>query len=114
MPVRIRVHLMQTASIFRTSRRQQRRNAWLLTLALCVWLLAYATHVHADDEQGTSHARVAGCHVCFSLPTGAPTPVADIAEPPIPRFSAAMVDFRVPVPTHPAPSSYLSRGPPAF
>jgi len=110
----VRVHVMQTATIFRPSHRQQRRNAWLLTIALCVWLLAYATHVHADGEQGTSHARVTGCHVCFSLPTGAPAPAAYIADAPAPRSSAVVVDLRVPVRSHPAPSSYLSRGPPAF
>jgi hypothetical protein len=111
---RIRVHVMQTASIFRPSQRQQRRNAWLLAIALCVWLLAFATHVHADDEQGSSHARVTGCHACFSLPTGAPAPVAYSAEAPALRSFAVVVDLGVPVPNHPAPSSYLSRGPPAF
>ena len=105
---------MQTASIFRSSHRQRRRNAWLLAMAMCVWLLAYATHVHADDDQGTSHARVTGCHACFSLPTGAPAPVAYIAEAPAPRLFAVVADLRVPAPSHPAPSSYLSRGPPAL
>lgn len=113
--IRVRcLDAMQTASILRPSHRSQRRNAFLLAIALCLWLLAYASHVHRDDEGGASHSRITACSVCFSLPSGAPPAAIRIAAAPSLQIFQHVYRVRVVLVSSPAPSSYLSRGPPAI
>ncbi len=101
---------MQTAFTFRPSPSAQRRNAFLLAIALCLWLLAYASHVHRDDEDGASHSRITACSVCFSLPSGAPPAAIRIAAAPSFQLFQRVDRVRVVLVSSPAPSSYLSRG----
>jgi len=114
LPARILSSLMQIASVISFSRRAQRRNALLLAIALCLWLFAYATHVHAEGERGAPHARIGGCGACFSLPVGATPPVASAAIVPLPLLHGVVRNLHVTFVTLAAPSSYLSRGPPAL
>jgi len=95
------------------SARTQRRGAILLCIALCFWLFAFASHVHANDDQGAHGKAGTLCTFCVSLPAGAPAPaVLQIAAVP-----AATAVVSVPLPGRhdgEVPSSYLIRGPPRF
>lgn len=102
-----RMHHASTPSLHFAGVRQRARVV-VLGLALCVWLIALATHIHSDGELSTS-----ACNVCLLLPTGAPAPdggpaaqrilvpadtVANVATASVGSFVSAF---------------YLSRGPPA-
>ncbi len=94
-------------------RKTQQRSVVLLALMLCLWLVAYATHLHAGDEGGLAHKSSTACSFCLSLPVGAaPPPVCPLA---IPVFVSCVVQ----APVYQVPraldvvSSYLSRAPPA-
>lgn len=100
-------------NVMRT-RSGQRRVATVLSLALCLWFVADAMHAHPGDDfslpQGIAHH----CDFCLARPASAAPPPA---ETPVP----AAVLFEVSPPSndatavtgHAAPSSYLSRAPPA-
>jgi hypothetical protein len=95
------------------SARTQRRGAILLCIALCFWLFAFASHVHANEDQGAHGKAGTVCTFCLSLPSGAPAP----AIPQIAATPAATIVVSVPLSACGAgevPSSYLIRGPPAF
>ncbi|MDY6947619.1 MAG: hypothetical protein SXG53_18075 [Pseudomonadota bacterium] len=85
----------------------------LLGLALCFWMFAFATHVHAGSDELSSNAPSTVCSFCLSLPAGAPPPaLAVISElvlitaDPVVALEPAWVAFDV-------PTFYLSQGPPA-
>jgi len=85
----------------------------MLGLALCVWLVAFATHIHTDADELSSQAPSSACSFCVSLPSGAAPPVH--SSVPLPQFVATeRVAHLVTTLVAPAvPSFYLSRGPPA-
>jgi hypothetical protein len=85
----------------------------MLSAALCLWMLAQATHFHTDDHDHKSHqATHALCAFCASVPStgAAPTAVAFVSAPQLrPISSPAAVEPAIPSPTL---SRYYSRGPP--
>jgi hypothetical protein len=92
--------------------KSQRRGVLVMSLVLCFWLFAFASHVHAHHDEGAHGKARTACTVCLSLPTGAPAPsLLQVSDAP------AAIE---PVSTRPqvcrdgeVPSSYLIRGPPA-
>jgi hypothetical protein len=91
----------------------QRRFSFVLAAALCLWMLALASHFHiggydADAHQGTHSL----CAFCASVPSSgaAPAVVATIAAPqpyafpPTAEIAATVIS--------PANSRYFCRGPP--
>ncbi|GFE84962.1 hypothetical protein GCM10011487_69620 [Steroidobacter agaridevorans] len=92
-------------------RRLQRRFSFVLAAALCLWMLALASHFHngEDDAHQATHAL---CAFCVSIPSSgaAPVAVAFVAAPQLhtylpPAEIAPTVVVR-------AISRYYSRGPP--
>jgi hypothetical protein len=95
------------------SRRLQRRLSFVLMAALCLWMLALASHFHLGDSRDDAHPGThALCAFCVSVPSSgtAPVAVAFVAAPQPHSFlpSAEIA----PVPVAPAISRYYSRGPP--
>lgn len=97
----------------RLSRESQRRNVLWLSIALCMWFMAIASHLHAADEDAVGHNVSHACSFCFSSSNAAAPPQA---FPIIVRVAAShaydVATYVPPLPTD-APSSYLSRGPPS-
>ena len=96
-----------------TLHRLQRRFSIALSAALCLWMLALATHFHTSDYDGDSHQGAhALCAFCVSVPnTGAaPTMVAFIVTPQLQSFCAP-ADIVATTAAPPA-AAYYSRGPP--
>lgn len=95
-------------------RRLQRRFSFVLAGALCLWLLAVASHFHIDgsDARDTQHATHALCAFCVSVPTSgaAPVAVAFIAAPQRHTLSAPAEIIQTA--SAPAIARYYSRGPP--
>jgi hypothetical protein len=94
-------------------RRLQRRFSFVLAGALCLWMLALASHFHIggydDDAHQGTHAL---CAFCVSVPSSGAAPgiVAFVAAPQLHAFSlTAEITSAVVVP---AISRYYSRGPP--
>jgi hypothetical protein len=92
---------------------KQRRGVFLLCVALCFWLLSFASHVHAHDDRGPHGKTPTNCTFCLSLPTGAPAP-AVLAVTAAPSAAAVPAASLVESVGSEVPSSYLSRGPPAI
>ena len=94
-------------------RRLQRRFSFVLSAALCLWMLALATHFHANDYDDESHQGThALCAFCVSVPSSgaAPAAVAFVPAPPLRPISVpAALAPTVPSLTL---SRYYSRGPP--
>jgi hypothetical protein len=94
-------------------RRLQRRFSFMLSAALCLWMLALGTHFHTNDYDDGSHQSThALCAFCASVPStgAAPAVVAFVFAPQLQPIScpAALIST-VPSPTL---SGYYSRGPP--
>jgi hypothetical protein len=94
-------------------RRLQRRFSFVLAAALCLWMLAVASHFHVNDYEDHGHQGThALCAFCVSVPSSgaAPVVVAFVAAPQLHTFfpSAEIV----PTVVAPAFSRYYSRGPP--
>jgi hypothetical protein len=85
----------------------------MLSAALCLWMLALATHFHSNDYDDDAHQSThALCAFCASVPStgAAPAVVAFAFAPQLQPISrAAALVFTVPSPTL---SGYYSRGPP--
>lgn len=102
---------MSRPSALPALRRLQRRFSFVLTAALCLWMLAVASHFHTEDQdshQGT-HAL---CAFCVSVPSSgaAPVVVVFIAAP---QSHVLLPTVEIlPVVTAPAIARYYSRGPP--
>ncbi|MBM0105255.1 hypothetical protein JM946_10870 [Steroidobacter sp. S1-65] len=96
-----------------TLHRLQRRFSIALSAALCLWMLALATHFHSSDFDTDSHqATHELCAFCVSVPgTGAAPSVAAYLVTPQPQSFTAPVDI-APTTAAPAPGAYYSRGPP--
>jgi hypothetical protein len=95
------------------SARTQRRGVILLCAALCFWLFAVASHVHANEDRGAHGKSTTACTFCLSLPSGAPAPA--LLKVTIASAATAVV-LTLPHQRYDGetPSSYLIRGPPAF
>ena len=100
-------------SLFGGSRVRQRSRVVVLSLALCVWLVAFATHIHADGNELSQDAPSNACSFCLSLPSGATPPAQSLVV--LPQFIAIEVvaEIVTALVAVDVPSSYLSRGPPA-
>lgn len=94
-------------------RRLQRRFSFVLAAALCLWMLALASHFHVGDYGDDAHQGThALCAFCVSVPScgAAPVVVAFAAAPQLHTFlPAAEIASTV---IDPAISRYYSRGPP--
>jgi hypothetical protein len=92
----------------------QRRFAVLLSMMLCFWMFASATHFHLSTEDVSGHHTSKDlCGVCASLPSAGapPTVFAFIATADRPQVSAPAAIL--PLIPAPAAASYRSRAPPA-
>jgi hypothetical protein len=86
----------------------------VLGLALCFWLVAFATHVHGSADDFPAPSPSNACSFCLSLPSGA-TPPAHVAIALTTFISLERIaDIATALATRAVPSFYLSRGPPAF
>ena len=95
------------------TRAAQRRNVFVVVLALCVWLLAYATHVHTADDHDDAPKKPA-CSFCLLLPSGAaPAPTLPGIVVPVFHVSEIICNLTAAFGTADVPSFYLSRAPPA-
>lgn len=57
------------------SHRLQRRLSVVLSMVICVWMLAAATHFHTPlDEADAHHSAKELCGFCASVPTGGAAP----------------------------------------
>ena len=92
---------------------RQRRGVFLLCVALCFWLFAFASHVHAEDDRGRHGNAPATCAFCLSLPTGAAAPAVLTVSATLSVAAVLVASLVAPVGGE-VPSSYLSRGPPAI
>jgi hypothetical protein len=96
-----------------TIHRLQRRLSFVLTAALCLWMLAVASHFHISDYGDDAHQGThALCAFCVSVPNSgaAPAVVAFVAAP---RLHAFLPTAEIVAPAlAPAISRYYSRGPP--
>ena len=94
-------------------RRLQRRFSFVLSAALCLWMLALATHFHTSDYDAESHQGAhALCAFCVSVPsTGSAPAVVAFVFAPQPQPLAAPVTL-APNVSSPTLSRYYSRGPP--
>jgi len=94
-------------------RRLQRRFSFALAAALCLWMLALASHFHVGDYEDTGHQGThAYCAFCVSVPNSgaAPVVIAFVAAPE--RHAFTVVARLLPAAVAPALSGYYSRGPP--
>jgi hypothetical protein len=85
----------------------------VLGLALCLWLVAFATHIHADGDE-LSNEPSSACTFCLSLPGGAPAPSYAPASHLILVATTTVVEIAAVFVALDVPSFYLSRGPPAL
>jgi hypothetical protein len=100
-------------SLFGGSRVRQRSRVVVLSLALCLWMVAFATHIHTDNNELSQDAPSNACSFCLSLPSGATPPAYSLVA--LPQFIATEVvaETVTALVALDVPSSYLSRGPPA-
>jgi hypothetical protein len=84
----------------------------LLGLALCVWMFAFATHVHAGDELPSNGPSTA-CSFCLSLPAGAPSPTHTVISQLVLVTADAVVEIETAWVAFDVPTFYMSQGPPA-
>ena len=104
---------MRSAFPFIYTRRHHQLNVAAMALILCLWLVSFAAHSHAQDEASPTDSASSACTFCLSFPTGAAAPALQPLSSPL--FVA--VGVAVPVvddliDTHGVPSSYSSRAPP--
>jgi hypothetical protein len=96
-----------------TIHRLQRRLSFVLMAALCLWMLAVASHLHISDYEDDAHqGKHALCAFCVSVPNSgaAPEVVAFVAAP---RLHTFLPTAEIVAPAiAPAISRYYSRGPP--
>jgi hypothetical protein len=93
--------------------RLQRRFSFVLAAALCLWMLALASHFHIGGDNLDAHKGThALCAFCASVPSSgaAPASVAFVA-PPRPHVTLPTAE-NLPTVNAPAAARYYSRGPP--
>jgi hypothetical protein len=93
--------------------RLQRRLSVVLSMVICMWMLAAATHFHAPlDDVDAHHSAKELCGFCASLPAGGAAPTVWTFVPTDHRqhvLAPAEILLAVPVV---AVASYRSRAPP--
>lgn len=100
-------------SRLRGSPARQRSRVVLLGLALCLWMVAFASHVHSGDELPSNGPSTA-CSFCLSLPAGAPAPAQATISHLVLVAAEAIVTIDVPLVAFDLPTFYLSQGPPTL
>lgn len=96
-------------------RQSQQRNVVVLALAICLWLLSYASHLHERGaDHGAANETATTCALCISLPTGAAPPATIAVLVPMALGLGLALVSLCPAGFARLPSSYLSRGPPRF
>lgn len=101
--------------IHSTSRQSQQRNVVVLALAICLWLLSYASHLHERGaDHGAANEAATACVLCLSLPTGATPPATIAVLAPMALGLGLLLVTTCAAGFARLPSSYLSRGPPRF
>lgn len=93
--------------------RLQRRFSFVLAAALCLWMLALASHFHVGDYGKDAHQGSHSlCAFCVSVPSSgaAPSVAAFVAAPQL-HFSLPTVEIVCAIGAPPI-SRYYSRGPP--
>ncbi|MBM0106439.1 hypothetical protein JM946_17040 [Steroidobacter sp. S1-65] len=80
---------------------------------LCVWMVAFASHIHSGDELPSNGPSTA-CSFCLSLPAGAPAPTPTALSRLVLVAIEAVVQIGVPQIAFDLPTFYLSQGPPAL
>lgn len=95
----------------RMSNTARRYNVLVLTFALCAWLVTAALHLHIKDDHSNVSESLP-CSYCLVLSAGAaPAPKHHVVDVVVARaIIAATYDDAAH--EQPAPSFYLSRGPP--
>jgi hypothetical protein len=95
--------------------RLQQRLSVVLSVVVCLWMLAAATHFHTPlDDLGAHHSAKELCGFCASLPAGGAAPAVSTFVPTAQRWH-----FPAPAEILPAfhaisTASYRSRAPPAL
>lgn len=104
---------MTQATAFRFSPKWQRRISGMLSLVLCLWLLAAATHLHGGD-QDKHHTRAVAhvCGFCTSLSSGGAAVSVVSFEPTIVADAPPSVPADIQPPTVRLIISHRSRAPP--
>jgi hypothetical protein len=85
----------------------------LLGLALCVWMFAFATHIHAGGDELPSNGPSTACTFCLSLPAGAPPPTQAVISQLVLVTADEVVETDTAWVAFDVPTFYLSQGPPA-
>jgi hypothetical protein len=104
---------MKSPATFSLRSVWQRRISSLLSAALCLWLLALGTHLHATDQDvQDGRSGVHYCGVCASIPSAAAAPavVAFVTSSDREEYVATARDTQLSA--APAVASYRSRAPP--
>jgi hypothetical protein len=95
--------------------RLQRRFSFVLAAALCLWILAAATHFHTPlDDLGAHHTGKELCGFCASLPAGAAAPAVSTFVSTAQRWHFLAPAKLVPLLYAISTASYRSRAPPAL
>lgn len=94
--------------------RLQRRLSVVLSMVVCLWMLAAATHYHAPlDDPGSHHSAKELCGFCASLPAGGAAPsVSTFVPSALCRYVPASAEITLAIPSIRV-ASYRSRAPPA-
>ena len=95
------------------TRRLQRRFSFVLAGALCLWMLALASHFHIGTYEDDAHQGTQSlCGFCISVPSSGAAPVvAAFLAAPQPHGVSPVIEITSAV-IAPAISRYYSRGPP--
>jgi|SRR5687768_3718964 hypothetical protein len=95
--------------------RLQRRLSVVLSMVICLWMLASATHFHAPfDDLDAHHTAKELCGFCASLPAGGAAPAVWTFVPTEHRWHFSAPAEIVPAFQAIATASYRSRAPPAL
>jgi hypothetical protein len=85
-----------------------------MTLVLCLWLLAFASHAHGLDDAGPGTGETgSACSFCLSFPTGAAAPVVQTIAAPLLVVAGLVTPVIDAVDAQDVPSFYSSRAPPS-
>ncbi|WP_218042712.1 hypothetical protein [Steroidobacter gossypii] len=112
-PGRTKKSIVGLPSSLLPSHRLQRRLAVLLSMILCLWMLASATHFHVQAEELSGHHTAKElCGFCASLPGAGAAPAVSVFITTAERQQVAAPAEILPIaPSLPA-ASYQSRAPP--
>lgn len=105
---------MKISATFRLRPIWQRRLSGVLSAALCLWLLTFATHLHTSDEDlQDGRSGVHYCGVCASISSAAAAPEAVAFAVNSTRNEFLPAARVAQIPAAPAVAFYRSRAPPA-